>query len=318
MKFTRLLTVVVLSALLVFLTIQPDLLVAQAPQEPNQQTVTLLAQQAQVILPTDPRFNGLLMQFSSRIGLSGPGLANAFLTSPQASPVSLGNGIVYYPLVSAQNLNMTQVANGQIQATLMGVMTVPQGATLGGTTLPQRLGVAAMTGSFVVVLIDLSTGAIIAFLILPDTLILSFLFFPAIIIIQVIVQLIFIPIFPFIFFPFFLACPALPNVLPVNVPVGSGAILVTNPAFQIQEGGLFIMQPNLLIKSFGPSLQFTLMSVGSLQIGFIGGGSTGRARLPIGIPFRLLVQGGGKTACLQAAVISYLFGMVITGTLAYN
>jgi hypothetical protein len=324
LRFTRVVAVM-LSAALVFVSLEPVMVVGQS-QQPTQQTVAVLAQQTQTILPTDPRFPALLTQFSARIGLSGPALTGAFVSQGLAVP--LGNGMSHTPLVSAEGLDVRQIASGQIPAALLGILTVPQGATLAGVALPQRVGVAAMTGSLVLVLIDLATGNVLAFLIVPEALILTFAFFPVFVVFQVIVQLVFIPtiFFPFpIFpiFPIFLACPALPNVAPITVAVGSGATLVTvqnggNPVFQIREGLLLDPQPSLRIVSFGASLQYTLLSAGSLTFGFVGGGSTGRARLPLGIPFRLLVQGGGKTACLQAAVISFGFGLLISGTVAFN
>jgi len=317
---------VVLSAILIFTALQPAFVALGQSQTPTQQTVVVLAQQTQVILPGNPQFNALLSQFIARMGLSGPGLASAFLTGSPGTATSMGNGITFNSLASAEGLNMTLIANGQVQAALLGTLTVPSGATLAGIALPQRVGVAAMAGSLILVLIDLSSGNVLAFLILPSSLILTFVLFPVSVVVQVIVQFLFIPtiLFPFFpIFPVFLACPALPNTAPVSVSVGSGATLVTvnnggNPVFQINEGTLLDPQPSLRIVSFGASLQYTLLSTVNLSFGFIGGSSTGRARLPIGVPFRLLVQGGGKTACLQAAVISFGFSLVISGTVAFN
>jgi len=311
-----------LSALLVYMTIGPALMV-RAQGEPSQQTVVLLAQQAQIVRPGDPRFPQLLSKFTSQVGMSGQALAAAFLAEPLAQATQMGNGIIYYPLVSSQGMDMRLIASGQQQAALLGILEVPQGATLAGGALPQRLGIAAMAGSLIIVLIDLNTGQVIAFIILPAAIILAFLFFPVLIVIQVVVQLIFIPVigFPFPIFPIFLACPTLPNSMPISVAVGSGAPLLSLAgAFELRDGGFFglPMQPTLIIRSLGPALQYSLLSPGSLQLGFIGGGSLGRAALPVGVPFRLLVQGGGKTACLQAAVLSFFFTLQIVGTIFYN
>jgi hypothetical protein len=316
---------VVLSLLLVYLTLSPALLIKAQGQQPSQETVVLLAQQAQVIRPGDPRFSGLSTQFAARMGLSGHALAAAFLSGPLGSATQLGNGIVYYPLLSSQGLDMRLIAGGQQQTALLGILHLPQGATLAGGALPQRVGVAAMAGSLVLVLIDLTTGQIIAFISLPAALILAFFFFPVLIVIQVVVQLIFIPVigFPFPIFPIFLACPALPNMLPVHVTVGSGALLLSLPgAFELREGDISPFpapgQPTISVRSLGPSVQYSLLSPGTLQLGFIGGGATAKAELPISTPFRLLVQGGGKTACMQAVVIPFGFTLIISGTISYD
>lgn len=292
-----------------------------------QQVIPQLAQQAQVILPGHPQFADLLAKWQTHAAALGAA-PQAFQAQPQGTPIPLAQGVTFVPFQGASNLNLVQIASGQLPAALLGLLQLPQGANLAGQPLPQSVAVGAMTGSLVLVLIDLTTGQVIAFIVCPASLIVTFTFFPVLVIVQVIIQLILFPTFafPFPFFPwpFAFACPALPNALPVFVPVGSGAVLLTlTGAFELREGGATPFpppsgQPSLLVKSLGPSLQYSLIAPGTLQLGFVGGSSTGRAKLPVNAPFRLLVQGGGKTACLQAQVVAFGFALQIVGTLHYN
>ncbi len=85
--------------------------------------------------------------------------------------------------------------------------------------------------------------------------------------------------------------------------------------FQVSDGGLGILK----LSSSGPALFYTVMvGSGATQIGFLfGAGSTG-VRVPVGEPFRLLVTGGERTACVQAITWSFGFGAVLVGLAAHN
>lgn len=330
-KRIRATAVLVLAAMLLGGTLLPlgvgDVRTAQAAAHPSQpmpplQAVGQLAQQAQLVFPGDPRFEELHARWREQM----PAVPQALQAQPRGHPISLGRGITFFPFRSVESLDLRQIASGQIPAALLGVLQLPPGTKLGGHPLPPSVGVGAMHGSLVLVLFDLTTGTVIAFVLLPSSLILVFTFFPVLVVIQVLVHLIFVvpvgfPIFPFL--PVAFVCPALPNVLPVSVPVGSGVPLLSLPgAFEIREGSPSPPPPTglpaLQIRSLGPAVQFSLLSAGGLQLGFLGGGATGTVRLPLGTPFRLLVQGGGKTACLQAVVLAFGFALQILGTIAHN
>jgi hypothetical protein len=283
--------------------------------------VQQLIQQAAVIRPSDPSFAALQQQFIVRVGLSSPALAAAFQNSPHGQLQDYSGGMTYSPLAANQALDMKSVATGQMQSALLGVLQVPAGAHMGSISLPAQLGVAVMAGSFVVVLIDLTSGQIIAFILLPVSPILAVVFFPAFSVIQVVIGLILTT--PTILFPFPIpipfACPGLPIIQPFNVQVGSGLPLVTvtngsQPLFQVSDGGL----AQLRVTSFGPSLNFSLMGAGIFSFGILIGAGSSQVQIPFATAFRLLVQGGGKTACIQAIAFSFGFGAMLTGTAAHN
>jgi hypothetical protein len=98
------------------------------------------------------------------------------------------------------------------------------------------------------------------------------------------------------------ACSGLPIQFPFTVAIGSGAPIVSLPGvMQIKDAGFFFNA--LQIQSLGPALSFQrFTSFGSFTFGFIGSFST--ATLPYSSlgTFVLLVQGGGKTVCIQGVV----------------
>ena len=307
---------------------QTALLAQPTAPSPPPSVIHQLAQQAQVVLPGHPQFGALLAQWQARAAALGLGATPQGLQAqPQATPIPLAQGATFVPFQGASEVNLAQVAQGQLPAALLGWLQLPPGARLAGQPLPPTVAVGAMHGSLVLVLIHVTTGQVIAFLVFPAAPIVAFTFFPALVIVQVVVQLIFLPAVgvPFPVFPWpwpvAFACPALPNALPVFAPVGSGAVLLTLPgAFELREGGPSPSpsRPTLLVRSLGPALQFSLIAPGTLQLGFVGGSAAGQAKLPVGAPFRLLVQGGGKTACLQGTVSGWFFPAMITGTLYHN
>lgn len=316
--------VTLMIALLMVATGAPVVTVAEKdhPDQGNDKgmLVQQLIQQATIIGPGAPIFTSLQAQFTAWLGLSGMMLAASFQSDARGMPQAY-SGMAYYLLASAQGLDMRSVASGQVQSALLGVLQVPMGAHLGGVSLPGQLGVAVMSGSFVIVLIDLATGQIIAFILLPVSPILAVVFFPSFLVIQVVVGLILTaPTFLFPFpIPILFACPALPTVLPFNVQVGSGlpVVTVTNgsqPLFQISDGGFGVLR----ISSFVPSLSFSVMATGLFSFGLIIGVGSSQERIPFGTSFRLLVQGGGKTACIQAVTFSFGFGAILTGIAAHN
>jgi hypothetical protein len=119
--------------------------------------------------------------------------------------------------------------------------------------------------------------------------------------------------------PILFACAGFSMSLPFTVAIGSGQPILTvsngsQPVFQISDGGFGLLR----ITSFGASLSFSLVATTVFSLGVIIGRGTSQARIPFGTPFRLLVQGGGKVACIQATAFSFFFGAVLTGTASHN
>jgi hypothetical protein len=116
---------------------------------------------------------------------------------------------------------------------------------------------------------------------------------------------------PFSFFGVLPGCPVQGRIVPVDAAVGSGATLISAPAegpvtLAIKEGGQLGL---VLIESVEPAnrpLTFQLVSPGRVGFGFVGGGTTGRVRLPVfNVPFVLYVSDDqGHLACLHAIVLA--------------
>lgn len=302
------------------------LLPAPSPSVQAQPDPATLAQQlirqAWVIGPSDLGFAPLSQELLARTGLSGPALAAALQAGPHAPPKALSSW-TYWALLSAQGVDLRQVAAGQVPSVLLGLVRGPAGARLGSVPLPQPLGVVAFASSvaFAVALLDLSSGQAVAFVLLPASPLAAAPFFVSdLLVIQVLVGVIqsapTVPIFPAA-----LACPALAVQFPFSVQVGSGLPLVTvadstgQMLFQISDGGLGVLR----LSSSGPVL-FSAMTTGSgaTSIGFLFGAGSSAVRIPVGEPFRLVVTGAERTACVQGIEYSFGFGAVLLGVAAHN
>lgn len=252
----------------------------------------------QVIPPSSPQFAQMSAQIMAK--LQAAGLAQA-LAQAQATQVPQGQNAA--PLGTApQQINIQQIQNTYI---FTGVLQLNQNATVSGYTIPAGKYLTAIGEDPIFVLIDIFTGQIVVIIIVttppiftPFNLLLFFFgwFFSP-----------FPGPFPFPFpwpFPIVMptACSGLPNQFPFNVAVGSGAPIVNLVGvMQIKDAGWFFNA--LQVQSLGPTLSFQrYTSFGSFQFGFIGSFST--ASLPYSSlgTFVLLVQGGGKTVCMQGVV----------------
>ncbi len=254
----------------------------------------------QVITPGSPQFAQMSAQIMAK--LQAAGLAQA-LAQAQATQVPQGQNVA--PLGTApQEINIQQLKNTYV---FTGVLQLPQNATVSGYTIPAGKYLTAIGEDPIFVLIDIFTGQIVVIIIVttppiftPFNLLIFFFgwFFSP-----------FPGPFPFPFpfpwpFPIVLpaACSGLPNQFPFTVAIGSGAPIVSLAGvMQIKDAGWFFNA--LQIQSLGPALSFQrFSSFGMIQFGFIGSFST--ASLPYSSlgTFLLLVQGGGKTVCIQGVV----------------
>ncbi len=254
----------------------------------------------QVITPGSPQFAQLSAQIMAK--LQAAGLAQA-LAQAQATQIPQGQNAA--PLSTApQQINVQQLQNTYV---FTGVLQLTQNATVSGYTIPAGKYLTAIGEDPIFVLIDIFTGQIVVIIIVttppiftPFNLLLFFFgwFFSP-----------FPGPFPFPFpfpWPFPIVMPAvcsgLPNQFPFTVAIGSGAPIVSLAGvMQIQDAGWFFNA--LQIQSLGPALSFQrFTSFGLVQLGFIGAFSTATIPYTSLGTFLLLVQGGGKTVCVQGVV----------------
>jgi hypothetical protein len=258
----------------------------------------------QVIAPGSMQFFQLSAQLLPLLNAAGLGQALAQaqgMAAAPGQPQALGT--------APQQINIQEVQN---RCEFVGVMRTDRTANVSGATLPAGTYLQAFcqVNPYLVVIIDVFTGQIVVIIVVvPPP------FFTPISIILFIFGWFFPTPGPFPFpwpyphpfpwpFPVMLpaACSGLPVQNPFSVPIGSGASIVAIPGvMNIRDAGVFFNA--LAVQSLGPSLSFQrITSLFSIQIGFIGSFST--AALPYSAlgTFVLLVQGGGKTACIQGVV----------------
>lgn len=296
-------------------------LVVQAQLDPGTLAQQLI-RQAWVIGPTDLGFVPLRQELLARTGLSETALAAALQAGPHAPPLAVGS-FTYWALLEAQGVDLRQVATRQVSYLVLGVLRGPHSTRLGSIPLPQTFGVVVFASSlaFALAVVDFSSGQVVAFVLLPVSPVLAASFsISDLLMIQVLVGVIqstpTVPVFPGA-----VACPSLAVQFPFSVQVGSGLPLVTvtdsqgQMLFQISDGGLGVLR----LSSAGPVL-FSAMttSAGATSIGFLFGAGSSTVRIPVGEPFRLVVTGGEKTACVQAIVYPLGFGAVLLGLAAHN
>jgi hypothetical protein len=317
---------------------QPPVTPPTNPQDPTAQ----LAAQAQAILPTDPRFAVLAAQFYASFGQNEQGVAASLQAGaggsaaqgvvPQPNP---SQGAQFQIFSQVQNINLNQTVLQQGQTLLLGTITLPTTASVGGVPLSAGIyGVAAMPanlaglmtdsansaqfGGFVIVLINFSTGGIVCFFYFPTVTFFPIFFpiFSPIYVFQIIIQITVVTPFPFPF-PVFpsVGCPAgLPIVNAINVPISAGNNLVVTPAFTVQTAGLSLSGVLIRVQSLGAGLTYQLISGSVLRYGTIFPTSSILIALPVGVNFTLRVDGGGKTGCVQATTNFFN----ITGTASNN
>ncbi len=302
---------------------QPPVTPPTNPQDPTAQ----LAAQAQPILPTDPRFAFLAAQFYSSLGQNQQGVAVRLQAAPGSAPQGIvpqpnpSQGAQFQVFPEVQNINLNQVVLQQGQTLLLGTITLPTTARVGGVPLSAGIyGVAAMPanlaglmtdsassaqfGGFVIVLLNFSTGGVVCFFYFPTVTFFPVFFpiFSPIFVFQIIIQITVVTPFPFPF-PVFpsVGCPAgLPIMNAINVPITVGNNLVVTPAFTIQTAGLSLSGVLIRVQSLGASLSFQLISGSVLRYGTIFPTSSILIALPVGANFVLRVDGGGKTGCVNA------------------
>lgn len=301
----------------------------------QQLSVQLIAQQSQTILPGDPRFAPLEARFYQSLGATPAQLVQQLQmmptepAAPQSTQASQAMQVSIRPELKDMDLKTEVAVNGK--TLVLGTIELAQPGSIGGVRLVAgKYGVAAMKGSFVIVLINFSNGSLSAFIVIPDSLVASIGLMPIFFVFEVIFQVAFVLPFPSLvppfffppFFPVIAGCPVLGRAIPVNVAVGSKAVIISAPSagpptLAIKDSGQL---GTLEVESTAPanrSLRFELFSFGRVALGFVGGGATGRVHVPVfDTPFLLVASDDqGHAACLNAAVF---FPGIISGLATSN
>ncbi len=151
------------------------------PTNPNS-TLSQIAAQAQSILPNDPRFAALASQFYATLGMNEQAVAQKLQTNAALQSIlpQLSQGAQFALLPEVQNIDLNKAVLEQGQTLLLGTISTPASAAIGGTLLaPGTYGVAVMNGGsaglmmdsasastgmggFVIVLINLNTGGTVS------------------------------------------------------------------------------------------------------------------------------------------------------------
>ncbi|MBI1744915.1 DUF4384 domain-containing protein [Candidatus Acetothermia bacterium] len=299
--------------------------------------------QAQSILPSDPRFGMLAAQFYVTLGMNEQAVAQKLQANAAAQSIfpQLSQGAQFALLPEAQNVDLNQAVLQQGQTLLLGTLTLPTNAAIGGTLLSAgTYGVGVMNGAaagmmtdsasgsaifggFVIVLIDLSTGNCVAFIYFP---VVSFfpLFFPVfspIYVFQIVLQItivtpVFFP-FPFPFFPTpGLSCSGLPNVTPFSVTLGGPFdTILSTPKFTVTELGI---GPNggTLVKVQSLGYATAVQSATVFTSKYVTLAPFGNVTFEVisSPTFVLQVESAGQMGCVQAT----RNGFTLSGQSAHN
>jgi hypothetical protein len=286
-------------------------------------SVQFAAQQAQTILSGHALFAQYETRFYQTLNLSAIELAQKLQAMPTetvaAQSAQANQALKVSVLPEYKNIDLKREIITNSKTLLLGTVELSRAGSLAGVALPAgKYGLAAMKGSFVIVLINFNTGAVSAFIVLADPIVLSFGFLPLFFPFEVFFQVAFVIPFPFAFPvyyfpPLFVAvagCPVLGRSMAVSAAIGSGATLITSPSggqptLAIKEGGQLGV---LIVESLEPEkrpLTFRLLSQDRTGFGYVGPGAAGRVFVPVyDVPFVLVASDDkGHSACLSAFVI---------------
>jgi hypothetical protein len=299
------------------------------PSSPFAQIVT----QGQAILPNDARFAVLASQFYATLGMNQQAVAAKLQAHAalQGLLPQLVQGAQFSLLPEVQNVDLNKAVLDQGQTLLLGTLTLPSNAVLNGALLNAGIyGVAVMNGGsaglmmdsaaaswsgggFVIVLINLTTGNIVAFMYFP---VVSFFpiyfpFFSPVYVFQIVIQ--FTALTPVIFFPFpfpnpnpgpvpQITCGPMPNPTPFNVTLGGGSdLLLSTSKFTITELGI---GPNggTLVKVQSLGYAMIVQSSTIVTTKFFSLAPFGHVTIEVisSPSFIIKVESAGQTGCVQA------------------
>jgi hypothetical protein len=297
----------------------PALHAQQAPTQP------------QAIFPDDPKFSELQSAFQEKTQITGSAWADEFQKRQPFGQVRSSTGITGTLFTEA--FALVALVAGQVPYIVYGTIDIPQGAKLAGRDFSGKYGIVVIANPFVAALLDIPTGTIGAFVILPMSGTTPlFPIFPVapfigpVGIFQILFSLITVtpaapPAPPAPQIPQGPAptCPQdLPHKSDVNTPLNAPAIIATiSDTAKLFEIG--VAPPAFLtVQSFAQALQFSYTTALYRRIGIIIGPGSQQIPLTVEMPFALFVTAGQKSACLQATPKLVNNVLTIVGTLSTN
>jgi len=309
---------VVIVSLLIAVVFGPLMLLAQQPP-------------AQVVFPDDPKFSELQSAFQEKTQITGSAWADEFQKRQPFGQVRSSTGITGTLFTEA--FALVALVAGQVPYIVYGTIDIPQGAKLSERDFSGKYGIVVIANPFVAALLDIPTGTIGAFVLLPVSGTTPlFPIFPVapfigpVGIFQILFSLITVtpaapptppaPQIPQAPAP---TCPQdLPNKSDVNVPITEPAVIATiSDTAKLFEIG--VAPPAFLtVQSFAQALQFSYTTALYRRIGIIIGPGSQQIPLAVEMPFVLFVTAGQKSACLQATPKLVNNILTIIGTLSTN
>ncbi|MCS7197264.1 MAG: hypothetical protein NZ930_01035 [Candidatus Bipolaricaulota bacterium] len=294
--------------------------------------LTLLAQQhAQVVFPDDAKFSELQSAFQEKTKITGSAWADEFQKRQPFGQVRSSTGVT--GILFTEAFALVALVAGQVPYIVYGTIDIPQGAKLAGREFSGKYGIVVIANPFVAALLDIATGTIGVFVILPVSGTTPlFPIFPVmpflgpVGIFQILFSLITIPT------PAPPAPPApqvpqgpaptcpqdLPNKSEINAPMNAVAVIATiSDTAKLFEIG--VAPPALLtVQSFTQALQFSYTTALYRRIGIIIGPGSQQIPVTLDLPFALFVTAGQKAACLAATPKLINSVPTIVGTLSTN
>lgn len=295
--------------------------------------LALFAQQApaQVVFPDDAKFSELQSAFQERTKIAGPAWAEEFQKRQPFGQVRSSTGIT--GTLFSEAFALVALVAGQVPYIVYGTIDIPQGAKLAGRDFAGQYGIVVIAPPLVAALLDIPTGTIGAFVILPVSgttplfpIVPLAPFLGPVGIFQILFALISVPtpVPPAPPAPQIPQGPAptcphdLPHKSEVNTPMNEPTAIATlSDTAKLFEIG--VAPPALLtVQSFAQALQFSYTTAIYRRIGIIIGPGSQQIPVTIELPFVLLVTAGQKSACLEATPKLINGVPTIVGTLSTN
>jgi hypothetical protein len=290
--------------------------------------------QPEVVFPGDAKFSELESTFQEKTKITESAWADEFQKRQPFGQVRSSTGLT--GVLFSESFALVALVAGQVPYIVYGTISIPQGSKLAQREFSGNYGIVVIANPFVAALIDLQTGTIGAFVILPVSQTTPlFPIFPVapfigpLGIFQILFSLITVPtpapqappVPPSPQPPQAPAptCPQeLPNKSDVNASLSTPATIATiSDTAKLFEIG--VAPPAFLtVQSFGQSLQLSYTTAFQRRIGFIIGPGTQQIPVTLELPFVLFVTNGQKSACLQATPKLVNGVPTIAGTLSTN
>lgn len=289
--------------------------------------------QTEIFFPGDAKFSELESKLQEKSKLSGSAWVDEFKKQPVLAQVRASNGVrgTLYP----NALAVGNVLAGQTPFILYGTINIPSGAKLGGKDLSGDFGIVVFSEPLAIALIDLASGSVKAFIVVPlqgqtiPLLSLPLTIFSPLWVFQLLASLVTVsasasqaPTPPSAPQSEPSCLQELPNKSNVNVPLNTASTITTVKDSAGKELFAILVDPpkSLTVKSSGAfSLQFLYTTAKDRNLGVIVGPGELPVELTADVPFALyVVATNSKAACLLARPKQVNGVLTLTGTLSTN